>query len=535
VVQVIRLLEHCRLHYQQLSNKNENMRIFKILTIVLAGTLLTTSCNDWFDVTSSNEIREKDHYSKDSGFKQSLIGCYIKIGEEDLYGKNLSWYMPDLLANETRKYIAYGSNATSYELQAHNYSTTNTKSVIEGIWASAYSVIVNANEALKNIDERKDAINDVNYHVIKGELLAVRAFMHFQLLRLYGYGDWANRKNELDNKKTIPYVTTVDKNITEQATGAQVISYLIKDLTDAADLLKDYDPACGKHDASFYEEVNDDGFYTARNTRLNYYAVEALLAQVYLWDGSEANKQLALPICNELIEKLSDGVNIQLRSDNTFLVNFATPATLNRSNASLINESLFAIDVNKLDQKMADFINPSYYATDYNSIYLSPEQMKNIYDDASTDEDESTVDVRATVLSSQNLTTSDMGYVPVKLYQKNLTNSYYAGRVPVIRLPEIYYMAAECYASQGDARKAMELLNVVREKRGLYTPLTDLTAEQVQEEIKKEYRKEFLGEGEIFYYYKRMGVQSIQNFEEMTDADYLLPYPDMETSAGRVQ
>ena len=236
-----------------------------------------------------------------------------------------------------------------------------------------------------------------------------------------------------------------------------------------------------------------------------------------------------------MIEKLSDGVNIQLRSDNTFLVNFATPATLNRSNASLINESLFAIDVNKLDQKMADFINPSYYATDYNSIYLSPEQMKNIYDDASTDEDESTVDVRATVLSSQNLTTSDMGYVPVKLYQKNLTNSYYAGRVPVIRLPEIYYMAAECYASQGDARKAMELLNVVREKRGLYTPLTDLTAEQVQEEIKKEYRKEFLGEGEIFYYYKRMGVQSIQNFEEMTDADYLLPYPDMETSAGRVQ
>ena len=75
----------------------------------------------------------------------------------------------------------------------------------------------------------------------------------------------------------------------------------------------------------------------------------------------------------------------------------------------------------------------------------------------------------------------------------------------------------------------------MREKRGLYTPLSDLTIEQVQDEIKKEYRKEFLGEGEIFYYYKRKGVTSIQNFNEMTDADYLLPYPDMETSAGRVQ
>lgn len=511
------------------------MKLYKILTILFVGSLLVTSCNDWFDITSSNEIRENAHYSKDSGFKQSLIGCYIKMGEENLYGKDLSWYMPDLLANETHKYVAYNSNITSCELQAHNYKTTYTKSVTEAIWSSAYNVIVNANEALKSIDEHKEKINDINYHVIKGELLAVRALMHFQLLRLYGYGDWADRKIELDAKRTIPYVTTVDKNITEQATGEQIISCLVKDLTDAAALLNDYDPVCDKHDAAFYEEVNDDGFYTARNSRLNYYAVEALLAQVYMWEGSKESKQLALHICEDLIGKLSGGVSIQLSNDNTFLLNFATPATLNRANASLINESLFAIDVNKLDQKMADFINPSYYVTDYNSMYLLPEQMKNIYDDESTEEDESTVDVRATILLSQNLTVTDMGYVSVKLYQKNLTNNYYAGKIPVIRLPEIYYMAAECYVLQGETQKAMNLLNVVREARGLYTPLKDLTVEQLQYEIKNEYRKEFLGEGEIFFYYKRMGEKSIQNFNEMTDADYLLPYPDMETSAGRVQ
>lgn len=46
-------------------------------------------------------------------------------------------------------------------------------------------------------------------------------------------------------------MTTVNKNITEQATGEQVISYLVKDLTEAAALLKDYDPVCGVHDAAF--------------------------------------------------------------------------------------------------------------------------------------------------------------------------------------------------------------------------------------------------------------------------------------------
>ena len=42
------------------------MKLYKVLTVALLGGLLTTSCSDWFDVTSSNEIREDDHYSKDS-------------------------------------------------------------------------------------------------------------------------------------------------------------------------------------------------------------------------------------------------------------------------------------------------------------------------------------------------------------------------------------------------------------------------------------------------------------------------------------
>ena len=101
-------------------------------------------------------------------------------------------------------------------------------------------------------------------------------------------------------------------------------------------------------------------------------------------------------------------------------------------------------------------------------------------------------------------------------------------------------MAAECYAAKGNAQKALDLLNVVREKRGLYDALVlpdDVSAQVpfAQQQIAAEYRKEFLGEGEIFYHYKRTGAEAIPNHENMTDADYLLPYPDMETSAGRVQ
>ena len=51
----------------------------------------------------------------------------------------------------------------------------------------------------------------------------------------------------------------------------------------------------------------------------------------------------------------------------------------------------------------------------------------------------------------------------------------------------------------------------------------------------KEYQKEFLSEGVMFYYYKRTGATSIPRTEEMDDKKYVLPYPDFEIQSGRVQ
>ena len=60
--------------------------------------------------------------------------------------------------------------------------------------------------------------------------------------------------------------------------------------------------------------------------------------------------------------------------------------------------------------------------------------------------------------------------------------------------------------------------------------------QRIIEEIQKEYHKEFISEGIMFYYYKRTGCKSIPNYsEEMTDTQYLLPYPTFEIQSGRVQ
>ena len=78
------------------------------------------------------------------------------------------------------------SAADDYDLDRYNYKSTKAVPVIENIWADAYSVIVNANEALDYIDRNRAQLDSVNYRIIKGELLAVRAYMHFDLMRLFG-------------------------------------------------------------------------------------------------------------------------------------------------------------------------------------------------------------------------------------------------------------------------------------------------------------------------------------------------------------
>ena len=88
--------------------------------------------------------------------------------------------------------------------------------------------------------------------------------------------------------------------------------------------------------------------------------------------------------------------------------------------------------------------------------------------------------------------------------------------MPLIRLSEMYYIAAECTT---DAGESADLINTVRHARSIPESL-DIQATNAYDapdvrpgydssksvrinELMKEYRKEFYGEGQLFYFYKR--------------------------------
>ena len=102
-------------------------------------------------------------------------------------------------------------------------------------------------------------------------------------------------------------------------------------------------------------------------------------------------------------------------------------------------------------------------------------------------------------------------------------------------MTEAWYIAAECQKST-DAKEAIRLLNEVRTNRNLSLfPLSDdLNATQIQDEIYKEYRKEFIGEcGQLFFYYKRLNLPEIKGASVRPGKQvYVLPIPSNDREFG---
>ena len=94
-----------------------------------------------------------------------------------------------------------------------------------------------------------------------------------------------------------------------------------------------------------------------------------------------------------------------------------------------------------------------------------------------------------------------------------------------MRKPEMYYYAAECYNNLNNPQKAVDALNAVRVARGILYEKNlpaSLSKEEISREIQKEWQKEFAGEGQLFFYYKRLGL-NIPN---------VLPLPETEVEIG---
>ncbi len=119
---------------------------------------------------------------------------------------------------------------------------------IDSVWQNNYAAIAQANYILKNIDGRKDLLGNTAYSIIKGESLALRAFLHFDLLRLF-----APAFDIGSNSAAIPYMENFTVVPQQKLTELAVLDKCEKDLIAAEQLLSintDIDQIAGNQNAT---------------------------------------------------------------------------------------------------------------------------------------------------------------------------------------------------------------------------------------------------------------------------------------------
>jgi starch-binding outer membrane protein, SusD/RagB family len=513
--------------------------------------IITTSCEKWLDITSKTDIVSEQQFNDVTGFRDAVIGVYVKMAKPELYSSEMTWRTVEFLSQQ----YAVVAGAPDLNVPLYAYTTTPLPTKRETMWLAAYNVIANINQILRYQEQNRGAFakTPITDSLIKGEMLALRAFMHFDIMRLFGKGNLGNRPAML-NELTIPYVTDFSKEATPQRTYKETLALMKKDIQDAIKYLE-CDPLSKlRASTTYWDQEASSGFISTsssgttspnRKMRMNYWAAKALYARILMWEGTTESKALALNVALDVMgNSLSGGIGTGNGAYYSWTTSTAISGTYwYTSDLGFVNEQLFTLQVEKfMDiQSMTGLSGGRswFYAgspnNQYSVVYVTDARRKSIYEFGTSLID---VDWRATKCLWADGSTLQYWTI-AKFYNTTDQSATYSKRMPLMRISEMYYIAAECYLEPGanyNKDKAVACLNKIRNQRNIpvsYNLASTLSDAVIKNEITKEYLKEFIGEGQLFFYYKRLGFPTIMDYaKEMTDVEYQMPMPDSEIANG---
>ncbi len=469
---------------------------------MLIFQVMLCSCNDWLDVKPNDRISEDATFSSPRGFELALNGVYVDLNKTNLYGQALTWDFVEILA---QRYAIDKSTTYNKEAMDFQYASNEVKSRVRGIWADGYSLIANMNLILKNCEERREVLSDEYYALVKGETLGLRALMHFDLFRLWG----PVYSPATENLGSIPYYTHFALQVQPKLTAQAFMKQVIDDLEEAAVLLED-DPIKSLSNPLSPDMAN--AFKGYRALRMNYYAVKLLLARAYLYMGDKGNALKAAKEVIEVQERLFpwvDAAAISGSRENPDRV-FSTELVfaLQNVNRSKIYTSRF--DVGNL--KLSALLAPVKEVVE-----------GNVFGDELSD-------LRYKVWLDKSAEIEGGTYQELVKYQATSTDSLYNQLIPMMRVSEAFYIAAECEGEE-DEEQGMKWLNKVRNAR----LLQDYPWYYFDYTLEQEYLREFWGEGQLFFYYKRKNYDEVYSpydsyaIVSVQPSNYVLLIPEEES------
>jgi len=437
----------------------KSYKIYSALILLLFAAL--SSCKKTIDIEPTHTENGENSFTKIEDYEFALTGAYSRLLSVNYYGSsNGSSAFSTLSDMMTDNLFESSETLGNYQNFSHwTYTADDTN--IDATWLAAYRVIQQCNLTLRNIDMLAP-VNPGAVNRIKSQALALRAFVHFDILRYWGEGSLRN-----STLKGIPYVLAFD--IEQKPSRLSVKgSYdaILKDLQDAKSLMQDMDKAI------------QSATSTASTARayIDEIGANAILARIYNYCG-EADS--AIKYATLAIDARP------LASRTTFPLIWQDAST---------SEVIWSAKFTPLNSGTGDNV---YYVVGNRASYRPTANLTSLYDQVNDVRYSSYFQLRARGASTR------LVLVKYLAKQSQLAKPDGITDFKVLRTGEMYLIRAEAYANLAMEGPALADLNTLRAARingfvaGVETGAALLTA------IENERRKELVCEGHRWFDLKR--------------------------------
>ncbi len=424
-----------------------------IINIVIAFAALSfTSCEGFLDTEPTDQVSSATAMLTLTDATNAINGLYSDMKWYDYYGA----YIPvlgELRADDLQTKDSGGGWVAVYTM---DYSSEQS-SYFE-LWNKCYEVIMRANTILENWEKiPTPTTSDINTkNDIKGQALATRALVYFDLARCYGY-PFANDNGASLGAVIITKTVSASEARKPRSTVAQTYNQVFADLEEALPLLS-----------------------KSKNTgHMNYWSAKLLQARAYLYTEQWG---LALTAAQDVITNSP----YTLASRANYVNYWSQEGGVETIMELLVRRTSHLDD----DGGYNSWYYPLWHGSEINSTgRIIPTQslitlLKN-----------QTADIRSLMIRDGSTSIiSDhkdwLGKFPGTGYVDAKMNN------PIImRLSEAYLIAAEA-ALHTSPTAAAGFINTLRQNRILnYTNVSTITLN----DILTERRKELVGEGHRFF------------------------------------
>lgn len=456
------------------------MKFFKYIFIPVAAALLATGCNKLLDKPSRYGIEGKEVTDNEKGLDLLLTGIYDDVSSSHYYGALLYLYdatkSPDFYQrNVGGGYSFYSEN--NYSL----YSNMNGNP--RNLWLRCYRVVRNATILIDSINEATGEIESLRK--IKGQAYALRALAYFDLLRLFAYPPrysctWGSAYGDTF-RLGVPIINdiatgfNIEDHVVTRSSADECWRMVREDMQKGYDLLEDT-----------YAEPGHLGPAAALALlmRVNLY-MEDYKEVVNL--GVKWRQKYESDYTMLTYDNYTSNYYKSFNSERVWELKYSATDNLGASSISYwVRKQTYNIPGSPLDGTVSKNLGYAKLALTHQATTGGYECMTKYPND-----------VRQYLICTLGIPFSDE--ITIRKYIGDPT--HYVHNIPVVRLPEIYFMLSEAYWKRGNQTAAQEMLAKVTSVRRKENNPTLVNLNDILDEK----RREFILEGQTYFDWFRNG------------------------------